>query len=523
MASADLKAELSCSICLSTYTDPVSLRCGHNFCQDCIVRVLDTQEEAGGYSCPECRAEYQERPALEKNRKLRNIVERFSQSQDNVSEEEGKVFCLYCVDSPVLAAKTCVQCETSLCDTHLQAHNKALNHLLTEPTKTLEHRKCSIHKERLQYYCSKDAACVCETCCLAGEHRGCNIRPINEAFMKRKRKILIAFQKHNLKQQRIQETLKTLPTFKKKVQKESIAAKKKINLLFTHINKEIRNLKKECIDYVNSQKQTICYLSKQLETRRGELSTSIQNIRELYNTSDPLTGLQDRAIDRIESVKDDELDRSLNRLLSNSVARDEAIILMSASQRLFNIVSKDVMRKYDVPENSVIQLLGGTTGNRIAASDGGRLISCANINQNHPENLERVNDCPQVLSKSSFSSGRHIWTVGISECGLWRVGAAYASIVRQGVTSLIGSNNKSWCVMRNKGCFTAVYANEETKFYPKASLHNLIIDLDYEAGRLSFYQLCDPIRHLHTFSTTFSEPLHAAFYVSDDAWIKIME
>lgn len=35
--------------------------------------------------------------------------------------------------------------------------------------------------------------------------------------------------------------------------------------------------------------------------------------------------------------------------------------------------------------------------------------------------------------------------------------------------------------------------------------------LDYEAGELSFYELCDPIRHLYT----LTEPLHAVLYVEE--------
>uniref|UniRef100_A0A8C5Q4T1 RING-type domain-containing protein n=1 Tax=Leptobrachium leishanense TaxID=445787 RepID=A0A8C5Q4T1_9ANUR len=88
MASADLRDELTCSICLNIYTDPVTLPCGHSFCRTCIGDVLDTQEGSGAYKCPECRAESQERPALVKNRKLRNIAENI-QSTHPEQEEAG--------------------------------------------------------------------------------------------------------------------------------------------------------------------------------------------------------------------------------------------------------------------------------------------------------------------------------------------------------------------------------------------------------------------------------------------------
>uniref|UniRef100_A0A8C3FMY2 RING-type domain-containing protein n=1 Tax=Chrysemys picta bellii TaxID=8478 RepID=A0A8C3FMY2_CHRPI len=47
--------DVTCSICLNGLDDPVSIECGHNFCQGCLMAhwhwVL-----AHGYRCPECRA-----------------------------------------------------------------------------------------------------------------------------------------------------------------------------------------------------------------------------------------------------------------------------------------------------------------------------------------------------------------------------------------------------------------------------------------------------------------------------------
>ncbi|XP_068122530.1 E3 ubiquitin-protein ligase TRIM8-like [Hyperolius riggenbachi] len=152
MASADLSEELECPVCLAIYTDPVTLRCGHNFCRVCIDRVLDLQKRSGGYSCPECREEYKERPGLQTNIALRNIAERFL--------KKVIVRCTYCVDSPVPAVMSCLHCDASLCDKHLRVHSKAPEHVLCAPTTSPETRKCSVHKKNLQDYSTEDASCV---------------------------------------------------------------------------------------------------------------------------------------------------------------------------------------------------------------------------------------------------------------------------------------------------------------------------------------------------------------------------
>ncbi|KAM5158177.1 LOW QUALITY PROTEIN: E3 ubiquitin/ISG15 ligase TRIM25-like [Mantella aurantiaca] len=158
MASTDLRRELDCSICLNIYTDPVNLRCGHNFCRVCIDRVLHTQEGPGVYSSPECN-EFETRPAL-KNITLHNIVEAFRPTQPNLTG----IFCTYCIHSPVPAVKSCLMCEASLCDNHLNVHSKSSEHILIEPTTSLEKRKYSVHKKILEYYCTKDSDCICVSC-----------------------------------------------------------------------------------------------------------------------------------------------------------------------------------------------------------------------------------------------------------------------------------------------------------------------------------------------------------------------
>ncbi|XP_064416927.1 E3 ubiquitin/ISG15 ligase TRIM25-like [Latimeria chalumnae] len=135
--STELQQELICSICLSLFQDPVLLNCGHNFCQDCLEKVWEAQSGGRGYSCPECRREYREKPALHRNLKLCNIVERFKDTQ----EEQNAVThpCDFCLENPLPAINRCINCEASLCELHLQKHNNKFsqrNHVLVEPIDT---------------------------------------------------------------------------------------------------------------------------------------------------------------------------------------------------------------------------------------------------------------------------------------------------------------------------------------------------------------------------------------------------
>ncbi|XP_056373623.1 E3 ubiquitin/ISG15 ligase TRIM25-like isoform X2 [Hyla sarda] len=295
MASSALRDELDCSICLITYTDPVMLRCGHNFCRVCIDRVLDTQDQSGLYSCPECREEFQERPTLMRDIALRKIMENFLVT-DPTPTEPG-IFCTYCVDSPVPAVISCLLCEASLCDKHLRTHNKSPEHVLSEPRTSLENRKCSVHKKVLEYYCAEDAACICVSCTLVGEHRGHQVEMMDEASEKKKKKLRNVLQKLITKREKTEERVRSLEERRRKAQEKSSGEAERVTALFIDMRRRLDDLEKKVLSEISRQEKeeslSLSALIHQLEIKKDELSRKMRHIEELCNMADPLTVLQD--------------------------------------------------------------------------------------------------------------------------------------------------------------------------------------------------------------------------------------
>ncbi|XP_075421207.1 LOW QUALITY PROTEIN: uncharacterized protein LOC142462877 [Ascaphus truei] len=524
MASADLREELTCPICLSIYTQPVMLRCGHNFCQGCIGSKWDSQEGSGLYTCPDCRAEFQERPALQRNLKLCNIAERFLSTQPEL--EEAVIFCTYC-DSSVPAAKTCLLCDASLCDKHLKRHSKSEEHVLTDPTTSLENRKCSIHKKILEYYCSEDAVCVCVSCCLVGEHRGHKMEPLNEASEKKKVKLRNVLEKLTSERQGTEKTAQSLQEQKRKAQEKAAGVTDRVTALFRDIREQLEVLEKRVLSEITRQEEQVSLqvsdLIQQLEIKRDELSREMLHIEELCNIPDPLSVLRD--------IYDEEQKSSSYRGSAGdtdgtiSGCLNEAPISLILHRGLLNfseiLLDLKAKRQLHVPEASEILLDVNTACNYIDISNDLKSASYSSKSQRRSDVPERFKSC-QVLSSSSFSSGQHYWEVDVSEAKQWIVGVAYPSIERKinGNESFIGYNDKSWNLSFINN-LSAVHNNIWNTVASDSPLQRLGIYLDYEAGRLSFYQLCDPIRHLHTFTATFTEPLHAAFYVYKDSCIRI--
>ncbi|XP_075061389.1 E3 ubiquitin/ISG15 ligase TRIM25-like [Mixophyes fleayi] len=519
MASADLRKELDCSICLNIYTDPVTLTCGHNFCRDCIDRVLDSQEVSGVYTCPECRAECQERPVLQRNITLCNIVGSFLSTQPD--QEETGIFCTYCIHSPVPAAKSCLHCEASLCDNHLRVHSKSAEHVLFDTTTSLRNRKCSVHKELFKYYCTEDAACICLSCSLIGEHRGHQMQSLDEVSEKKKEKMRNVLQKLTTKREETEKRVQSLQKRRREDQDKAAGVTETVTALFRDIRRQLEDLEKRALSEISRQEESVSLsvsdLIQQLEIKKDELSRKMRHIEELCNMSDPVTVLQEP--DTADLCDTEDRERHDNQV--HSVGDLDVGLISETLYTLSDIITGINMGIY-VQEPTNIILDVNTAGNKIHIS-GDRKTASWSPNQKRPETPERF-QYNQVISTRRFSSGRHYWEVDVSKSRWWRVGMCYPSIDRRGGQSIIGANNKSWCLCLRRGDnqYAVIHDSNGIQLPDNINYNRLRICLDYEAGQMSFYALCDPIRHLHTVTATFTEPLHAALCVGGGC-IKISE
>ncbi|KAL0202324.1 hypothetical protein M9458_000342, partial [Cirrhinus mrigala] len=155
-----------------------------------------------------------------------------------------------------------------------------------------------------------------------------------------------------------------------------------------------------------------------------------------------------------------------------------------------------------------------TAHTQLILSEDNRKITYVEEHQPYPDHPERFTDIPQVLCRESLT-GRCYWEV---EWDSWaRIAVAYKGISRKdGTVSKFGYNDKSWCLFCNDYGFT-VWHNNESNSIPtdltKSKRAGLYLDMS--AGTLTFYSVSKThtLTHLHTFNTTFTEPLYAGFKV----------
>ena len=96
------------------------------------------------------------------------------------------------------------------------------------------------------------------------------------------------------------------------------------------------------------------------------------------------------------------------------------------------------------------------------------------------------------------------------------IGVAYRGMRRkgEGYDCWLGRNDSSWGLSCTKDGFRTLHCNMNTAVTATPSSNKVGVFLDWSAGTLSFYRVsCDALTLLHTFKTTFTEPVYPGFHL----------
>ncbi|XP_071969832.1 E3 ubiquitin/ISG15 ligase TRIM25-like [Engystomops pustulosus] len=523
MDSVDLKDELTCSVCLNIFRDPVTLNCGHNFCRGCTDCLLSKQDSTGVYKCPTCENIFAERPSPQRNVTLSSIAERFLSMEPEQKTEESEVeeiLCSYCIHSSVAAVKSCLLCEASLCEEHLRVHSKSAEHVLSNPTASPKITKCPDHDEVLKYFCSKDNTCICVSCSLIGKHKGHKVDSLQDAAQNMKEQLKDVLENLTTMKGEAVKKLQILEKRKTKLPEISSEIKKKLRNFIQNIRNQLDLLEAKVVSETSRQEDeastSISDLIQQLEKERDVLSTEIGDIKEIRDMTDPLSVLQEGASFYTEGDGEDEETRETDVHVVGNF--DEGLLFDMLHTTMSDMVMSANLYCH---EATGLILDPSTASMELTLSADFTSASRTWNNQGYHNQPERFTTYPQVLSTMSFSSGRQYWEVETNGTNHWMIGMCYSSMERNGPKSLIGANDKSWGLKRENNRYSVSHSEKVISLTPYSSAYRIRVYLDYEAGRISFYELCHPLTHLHTYKTTFTEPLHVVLSIENQSWIRL--
>ncbi|XP_059210432.1 NLR family CARD domain-containing protein 3-like [Centropristis striata] len=152
-----------------------------------------------------------------------------------------------------------------------------------------------------------------------------------------------------------------------------------------------------------------------------------------------------------------------------------------------------------------------TVHKKLKLSENNRKVTLVGEKEKpYPKHADRFDSCYQLLFRDGLT-GRCYWEVE------WRgdvdVAVAYRGISRRGDSAAcrFGKNDQSWSLNCADGHYS-VWHNKKETVLPLSSTGTVAVYVDCPAGTLSFYRVSsDTLIHLHTFNTTFTEPLYPGF------------
>ncbi|KAM4599577.1 protein NLRC3-like [Fundulus diaphanus] len=152
-----------------------------------------------------------------------------------------------------------------------------------------------------------------------------------------------------------------------------------------------------------------------------------------------------------------------------------------------------------------------TVSRELKLSEDNRKVTLEGF-QSYPDHPDRFNDFPQLLCRTGLT-GRCYWEVE------WRgdvfISVSYRRIRRRGNSGdcLFGFNDQSWSLRcSDRHGYSVRHNDRETSISSSFVSNRVAVYVNCPAGILSFYRVSsDSLIHLHTFITTFTEPLLPGF------------
>ena len=299
----NVKQQVTCSICLDTYTQPKTISCLHTFCCECLERHARVSQRQGKFRCPEC--------------------------QEEIDLPQGNRFDL-------------------LPNAFFQ--KSLLGFLEAEET-------CPQHtEERVRFYCSSCEACICPIC-VTEDHRGHAFDVLEKAVQEEKKNIVSTVQTIKEKANLFRAELRKLEKTSEDVEMIIAIAKQEVSEATEHVITKTRQQEKQLLE---SLEMTRRKRIERINSAKQELESLIKIINRAAEFAENLV---QRRSDRDIIQNKNKLRQKLEELRGVEVPKHRQATFVkftAASQHNFKLGSIQVFEKPAIVAKSTIEGLNQT-------------------------------------------------------------------------------------------------------------------------------------------------------------------
>ncbi|XP_050953677.1 E3 ubiquitin-protein ligase TRIM39 [Labeo rohita] len=509
------KELFQCSVCLDVFTHPVSLPCGHTFCQSCI---LAQWTASGSSHCPKCSTIFQETPELRENSFAREMAEQIHKQRGQRPPESrpvasNNILCDMCpLENASPAVKSCLVCVASYCEVHVTSHtSRFTKHRLVQPQR-MDKRICRIHERPLELYCRFDQSAVC-VLCMNTEHNSHHTIPVEREWAERKTQLLKT--QSDLKRMIMERWSKVEDLrHSMKLNNENTEAEMAYSVeVFTALQQFIERSQSELLRKMKHMQKTeekrVQSLIKELEMEIAKLNARNSELEKLSRSEDHLYVIQAfRRPSEVPQCKSwsqvsGHTNQGLEVLRETLNAAEELL-----KTQIYTVTKRELEA---ISQYAVDMTLDPDTANPwLVVSADRKCVTDGNVERKVPNNAERFDVAPCVLSREPISKGRTYWEVGVSGKTAWDLGVARKSVNRKGLVTL-SPQDGYWAVCLRGGTEYRACDRESLLLALKTLPQKIGIYVDYDKGQVSFYD-ASACTHIYSFTgQCFTETLLAYF------------
>ncbi|KAF3697743.1 E3 ubiquitin-protein ligase TRIM39 [Channa argus] len=525
MSSLNILASLpenhfQCSICLNIFSEPVTTPCGHNFCKTCLSVHWDNSELC---HCPKCNKRFYGRPEISTNMVIEDISAQIKKRKVEtleITDVPWQVKCDVCTEFKFKALKSCLVCLTSYCEAHLEPHQRVpslMRHKLIDPVENLEERMCEKHERILELFCRNEQVLIC-LLCSETDHKNHETVSVEEegaqqkeTIDSKKAKIKMMIEERMVK---IQEFTKSSEMNKETAITELNDSNKLFNTLMSQVQdmhaKLKFNIENKLRKSQDRNEARIQVLNDEIINLQGKHA----ELEELSQSDDHLHILQTlQALNNLSNIKDWSIIRVYSELCVQTVRRAMSHLVHIFHTELKTLTNMELNRMRKYKESVTFDPI--TAGCHLVVTEFGKRLKYSRYaSHSSSDELDNI-DFPMVLGMRGFTSGRHYWEVQVGLRNNWDVGVAKETVSRTGKLFLKRENG--FYAIGKRGFDYQVHSTPYTVLHLCPRPRKLGVYVDYEEGRVSFYEVNQKL-HIHSFTREcFTEKLFPYFYLHSKA------
>uniref|UniRef100_H3A5L9 Tripartite motif containing 35 n=1 Tax=Latimeria chalumnae TaxID=7897 RepID=H3A5L9_LATCH len=369
-SSGILEEEMSCSICHGLFKDPVTLKCGHNFCRECVCEYWKGKAIP---ACPICRAGSTTSDLIT-NHTLRNIVDSYKKEGKKPKEESKSM--------------------------------------------------CGRHGEVLKLYCLDDQEAVCVVCQTSIKHENHKLRPVREAALLCKEELKTALKPLQGTEEKLTKVKKQFNQHLNHIQDQTQTTEKQIKEDFVKLHQFLHK----------EEKNLLADLKKEKEEKEEKMREKIKSIsEEMTSLSNNIKEIQ-KKLDQGDALFLMEFPLSLGiaaRTYEEPEIPSGALI--DVAKYLGNLQPRVWNKMLSIIHPVTVTLDPNTAGPWLTLSEDLTTVTYRSTwRDNVPDNPERFDSYSCVLGSEGFTSGRHSWVVDVENQTCCCLGVAAESANRKG-------------------------------------------------------------------------------------------